>query len=160
MFRGTLLLANPHKHRTKGSPMDELTPTSSISTGPGLSAAEVGKAVFDALYAWDVADPSVEDTIRPKYWSPEAESIEADGSVFKGLDAIRAKTVWWEERYEVRRFDVQGPFLGATGFAILFEMEIAEKATGNVSTLKEIGVYTVQGGRIVREEFMGANTHD
>jgi len=33
-------------------------------------------------------------------------------------------------------------------------MEVRDKASGATRTMKEVGVYTVRNGKIVREEFM------
>lgn len=47
-----------------------------------------------------------------------------------------------------------GPFLhGNDRFSLIFDAEITEKATGNTVQMKEVAVYTVANGKIVREEF-------
>ena len=56
---------------------------------------------------------------------------------------------------EVHDAKVEGPFLhGEDRFGMIFEMDVTEKASGQRSQMKELGVYTVDGaGKIIREEF-------
>jgi hypothetical protein len=35
-------------------------------------------------------------------------------------------------------------------------MDVEEKKTGNRRTMREVGVYTVENGKVIREEFMYA----
>ena len=48
----------------------------------------------------------------------------------------------------------EGPFLGSSGFAVRYRMQYKVRASGEIKTMSEVGVYTVQNGKIVREEFM------
>ena len=48
----------------------------------------------------------------------------------------------------------EGPFVGATGFAVKFTIDLETKSTGKRETMTEVGVYTVKNGKIVQEEFM------
>jgi hypothetical protein len=97
-----------------------------------------------------------------RYYSPDIVSVEAVelpglGKQQRGIEAIRAKTIWWEENNEVHDVRIAGPFLGGTGFpnqfAIHFVFEITPKSTGQRVTFSEMGLYTVEGGKVVREEF-------
>jgi hypothetical protein len=49
--------------------------------------------------------------------------------------------------------DVEGPWVGATGFALKYRIDVSQKSTGQRSHMEEIAVYTVRNGKIVREEF-------
>ena len=53
----------------------------------------------------------------------------------------------------------EGPFVGAQGFAIKFKMDVEELNTGTRRVSEEVGVYTVNNGKIVREEFMYGPSH-
>jgi hypothetical protein len=48
----------------------------------------------------------------------------------------------------------EGPYIGASGFSVKFAMDVEDTTTNDRSLMEEIGVYTVQNGKIVREEFM------
>ena len=72
----------------------------------------------------------------------------------QGLDAIRGKHDWWENTFEMLGGDVSDPLPGGDDrFAVIFEIKARHKESGEVSDMKEVALYTVGDGRIVREEF-------
>ena len=88
--------------------------------------------------------------------SVEAAKMDPDGMgpVFEGRDAIKAKHEWWDENTEVHEFSAEGPFLhGDDRFGIIFEADITMKPSGERWKFKELGIYSVANGKIVREEF-------
>lgn len=53
--------------------------------------------------------------------------------------------------------EVSGPYLhGPDRFAVIFSIEGRPKAGGEPFSMQEVALYTVSGGRIVREEFFAA----
>ena len=48
----------------------------------------------------------------------------------------------------------EGPFIGATGFSVIIKSDFAINATGDRHIFREVGIYTVLDGKIVREEFL------
>ena len=93
-------------------------------------------------------------------YSADAVSVEAlpmpgmDSPESKGIDAIRGKHEWWNNAMEVHSANVEGPYFhGADRFAVIFEIDATNKDTGDRSEMKEVGIYTVTGGKVVREEF-------
>lgn len=94
-----------------------------------------------------------------KLYDPDAVSVEAMGMggidpVTTGIDGIRGKHEWWTSAHEVHGIEVEGPFLhGDDRFAVIFGMDTTEKATGKRITGREVAIYHVANGKIVREEF-------
>lgn len=93
-------------------------------------------------------------------YAQNAESVEAvvppgrDVRIASGRDAIKAKRADWAATHEIHRLDADGPYVHPPNrFAVRFEVEVTQKATGRRMTLREIAVYSVQEGKIVREEF-------
>lgn len=80
-------------------------------------------------------------------------SVEADGKEYKGMDAINAKNEWWESSFETHSTSAKGPFPHGDQFAVIFNMDITERASGNRFTMEEVAVYRVQDDRIVEERF-------
>lgn len=79
---------------------------------------------------------------------------DADSAEMQGLNAIRGKHEWWNNAMEVHSASVEGPFLhGENRFGVIFAMDTTNKETKERSQLKEVGVYTIDNGKIVREEF-------
>ncbi|MEO1039264.1 MAG: nuclear transport factor 2 family protein [Pseudomonadota bacterium] len=96
------------------------------------------------------------------FYADDAVSVEAAGSdgmprAAEGLDAIRAKHAWWNEAMEMHDSTVEGPFLfDPDRFAVRFSMDVTNRQTGEKVQGAEVGVYTVQNGKVVREEFFWA----
>ncbi|MEM8772512.1 MAG: nuclear transport factor 2 family protein [Pseudomonadota bacterium] len=91
-------------------------------------------------------------------YAQDAVSVEAadmgEGREVKGVDAIKAKHDWWDNAFEVHSGSVEGPYAhGPNQFGAIFELDATNKETGERSEMKEFGVYTVEGGKITREEF-------
>jgi hypothetical protein len=86
--------------------------------------------------------------------SVEALDYQGQGREEKGKDAVRAKNSAWVAENEVHRVDVTGPFVSPEKFAVLFDMDWTRRATGERVSFREVAVYTVADGRIVREEFL------
>ena len=82
--------------------------------------------------------------------APEGMSREA-----AGLEAVRAKSAWWNENMEVKSASIKGPFLNGEQFSVLFSLEVMQKADGKEIHMEEIALYTVENGKIVREVFFG-----
>ena len=92
-------------------------------------------------------------------YAPDAVSVEAfmpDGGdrETKGIEGIAGKHDWWEANFEVHSAQVDGPYpSGDDRFAVIFEIDSTHRQSGQRSQMKEIGLYHVSGGKIVREEF-------
>ena len=114
------------------------------------------KAIADALVAGCREDRTRENL--DKLYAPDAVSVEptdmGGGRESVGLAAIHAKHDWWEANFDVPDLTVEGPFLhGDDRFAVIFAMETVNKASGERSKAREVGVYHVKDGKIIREEF-------
>ena len=94
-----------------------------------------------------------------RLYAPDAVSVEAmefagQPRAQTGIDAIRAKHDWWEGAMETLEATVDGPFLhGDDRFAVIFGMKTRNRETGEESEGREVAVYHVADGRIVREAF-------
>ncbi|MEL6233726.1 MAG: nuclear transport factor 2 family protein [Pseudomonadota bacterium] len=86
--------------------------------------------------------------------SVEATAFDGGDRETAGIEGIRGKHAWWDANFEVHGGSVDGPFLhGPDRFAVIFEIDATHKASGQRSAMKEVGLYTVTGDKITREEF-------
>ena len=120
-----------------------------------MSAMEVGKALMAHVRA------GTTKAGLDALYAPDAVSVEAmEGGgprVTEGLAGIKGKHDWWDANFIVHSASADGPFPhGDDRFAVIFEMDAEEKATGTRHRMKEVAVYHVSGGKIVREEFFYA----
>jgi ketosteroid isomerase-like protein len=93
-----------------------------------------------------------------RFYSKDIISVEPTGSEAmpaetKGIDAVHKKHEWWTENMEVHSAEVRGPFVGGDEFAVYYDYDTTFKPTGQRSSMKEMALYTVRDGHIVREEF-------
>lgn len=96
-----------------------------------------------------------------KLYAPDAVSVEAmdmgQGREVVGVDGIKGKHAWFDSMYEILSGEISDPFPhGDDRFAVIFQMNAKNKETGVVEDMKEVAVYHVAGGKIVREEFFYA----
>lgn len=93
-------------------------------------------------------------------YAENAESVEAvippgrDVRIAKGRGAIRAKREDWLSTHDLHKLDADGPYIHPPNrFAVRFTAEVTQKASGKLMTLREVAIYAVEDGKIVREEF-------
>jgi hypothetical protein len=93
------------------------------------------------------------DVMRTMY-DPNIVSVEGDGSETAGQQQVIQKSERWGAENTIHGEKVRGPYFNGPGeFAVHFTFEVTPKATGKRVTLEEVGVYTVKGDKITREEF-------
>jgi ketosteroid isomerase-like protein len=89
------------------------------------------------------------------FWHEDVSSIEAMGErrAVHGIEAVRGKSAWWVANHEVHSFEVEGPYVNDDQFALHMRIDMTVKATGQRMQMVEVGLYTVQGGKVVQERF-------
>ena len=101
-----------------------------------------GLASVDEMYA-ENAD-SIEAVVPPDRYV----------RIASGRGAIQAKREDWLKTHELLKLDADGPYVHPPNrFGVRFEAEVIQKATGRRITLREIAIYSVEDGKIAREEF-------
>jgi ketosteroid isomerase-like protein len=73
-----------------------------------------------------------------------------------GKAAVIQKSADWAAAHEIHSGRVEGPYVAQEKFAVIFEFDVTNKASGQRMQMKEVAVYTVASGRITREEFLFA----
>ena len=85
------------------------------------------------------------------------EAMEGPGGmerVSQGLDAVKKKNEWWAENHEIHSAEVHGPYPhGEDRFAVRFNYDVTNKPSGRRMQMDEVGLFTVQGDKVVKEEF-------
>jgi SnoaL-like domain len=98
------------------------------------------------------------DEATKSLYSKDIVSVEAmappGGSrEMKGLDAVLGKGEWWVANHEVHSSTVEGPLVAGDYFAVTFKMDITFKPENRRFQMEEVGLYKVEGGKVVHEEF-------
>ncbi len=119
------------------------------------SAAEIGRKLVELCNAGKGLD-AVDTLYDQKVVSLEAQGTEALPARMEGIQAVRGKNAWWYDNHEVHRSTASGPFCGHRDdqFAVLFDLDVTNKPSGQRQQLTEVGLYTVARGKVVQEEFL------
>lgn len=120
-----------------------------IATGRGPGPLEVASQVVELLRAGRA------DEVEKDWLAADIESVEGVGvsQAWKGKKAVQGKYRAWEADHEIHEMAVEGPWVGATGFAVKYRLDATQKSTGQRHQMEEIAVYTIRDGKITREEF-------
>ncbi|GAC1646955.1 MAG: hypothetical protein NVS9B15_05360 [Acidobacteriaceae bacterium] len=117
-----------------------------------ISAKEVGQKLVELCKAGKNLE-AVESL-----YSEDVVSVEAGGPPdtpreMSGKQAIRDKHHWWYTNHEVHSATTEGPYPKDDQFIVTFGLDVTHKASGQRFQMQEAGLYTVENGKIVREEF-------
>ena len=98
------------------------------------------------------------DACLTELFSKDAVSVEAFSPpgvdrISTGLPAIRAKGEAWARDHEIHRVELSGPFPHGDRFAVRFLLDVTNKPSSRRISMEEIGLFTVENDKIVREEF-------
>ena len=118
-----------------------------------LKTADIGKELVD------LCNKGQNVEAMQKFYSPDIVSVEAfdmppTPREIHGIDAVMKKTEWWVSNHVVHSGKAVGPFVSVDKFAVHFEYDVTFKPTGKRQAMVEVGLYTVAGDKIVREEFL------
>ena len=92
--------------------------------------------------------------IWDKHFAESWTSIEGDGKVYVGREAVIGKYKEWASGVIMHGCEVTGPFVGPNGFSVIFDLDMESKnASFPRMTMREVANYTVEGGKITKEEF-------
>jgi hypothetical protein len=120
-----------------------------ITTGKGAPVSEIAAATMAHLRS---GKPDAE--LWAAHFSPKFMSIEGSGQGWKGVKAVTKKCQEWMDQHEIHAVNFEGPYVGATGFSVKYTLDVTNKASNQRFSMSEVGVYTVEKGRVIQEEFM------
>ena len=117
-----------------------------------MTTQEIGKR-YVTLCQQGKSDVCLDELYAKNAVSVEAAPGPGGERMAKGLDAIKAKGKGWAETHVVHSAEVSGPFPNENRFAVRFLFDVTEKPTGKRTTMDEVGLFTIENGKITREEF-------
>jgi len=93
------------------------------------------------------------------YWAANVASVEpADlpggiPAIVRGIEATREKARLWFSVSSIADLKMEGPFVNGDQFALLMDMVIVNRTTGERQPFKESALFTVRDGRITEERY-------
>lgn len=91
------------------------------------------------------------DAVSVEAWAPPGVD-----RIASGLPAIRAKGEAWVRDHEIHSVEVSGPFPLDQRFAVFFRFDVTNKPSQRRIAMDEVALFTIDDGKIVREEFFYA----
>jgi hypothetical protein len=121
-----------------------------------MNAHELGKKLVELCQQNKNAE-SINTLYAPDVVSVEAFAPPGGQRTVNGLEGVRAKSQWWNENHVIHKAEVYGPYPhGDDRFAVRFVYDLTHKPSSARRTMDEVAVFTVQNGKVVREEFFYA----
>ncbi len=120
-----------------------------LRSGKGPTPQEIGESLV-ALF-----NAGKSEEAESTWYHRKIESIEDDGTVFEGWKGVQEKGAWWKSNFTVLSMHAKGPYICTVGFTVIYTGRV-RMPDGTESDAHECGVYTVEDGRIIREQFMKA----
>jgi hypothetical protein len=117
-----------------------------------MTALEIGTKLVDLCKAGKNQE-AMETLYHPNIVSIEAGGPPGQSTEAKGLPACVEKGKQFRQRMDVHSGTVDGPYPHGNRFAVMFDYDVTPRAGGERFHMKEIALYTLEGDKIIREEF-------
>ncbi len=111
---------------------------------------------YEDLYSSGIVSVEPEFGLAVPWGEPDREGGILGPRVAEGIDAVLAKGDRWGEAFETHRIEAEDPFVDGDQFAVIYRLDLTHRASGERTLVRELGLYTVREGRIVREEFFAS----
>ncbi|MEM7097550.1 MAG: SnoaL-like domain-containing protein [Pseudomonadota bacterium] len=117
-----------------------------------MQAIEVGKKLVAYCNA-NEPEKAVAELYADSIVSIEPD--EENGGIIEGMQALLVKHEHWNSAVEVHETIARGPYIGRreNEFAVKFDLDATPQGSER-QNLEELAYYTVEDGKVVREEFM------
>jgi ketosteroid isomerase-like protein len=120
--------------------------------GHPMNTMEIARQLV-ALCREGKNEVALQTLFSPDVVSVEAMAMAGGTQESTGMAAVKAKGEWWFANHEIHSAAVTGPWPNGNRFVVGFQYDVTFKPTGKRMKLDEVGLYTIEGGKIVREEF-------
>ena len=117
-----------------------------------MTTMEIGKELI-ALCTQGKNQEAIDRLYSPNIESVEPVAMPGMEQTQRGIEKIKGKNQWWTDNHDVHGSVAEGPFPHGNRFIVRFKYDVTPKHMGKRITMDETGLYTVQDGKIVKEEF-------
>ena len=118
-----------------------------------MNAIEVGKRLVELTSADNDAQ-ALAELYADNVVSIESAHAEDQVATWEGISAVHEKHEWWSANATVHETTAEGPYagFGDDHFVVKFWMDVT--MDGQRNQMSEVGLYTVEAGKIVREVYL------
>jgi SnoaL-like domain len=96
---------------------------------------------------------AVKEYYAPNIVSCQAMSCGENPRIEEGFETILGNNERWVANHDIHTMELSEPFVSEGGFSVIYTMDFTVKSTGQRITGREVAVYDVENGKIVRECF-------
>jgi hypothetical protein len=96
---------------------------------------------------------AIETLFSPDVVSVEAAAPPGGAAESRGIKAVAEKGKQWMANHEVHSSKLEGPWPHGNRFVVRFTYDVTNKPSGRRLQMDEVGVFTIENGKIAREEF-------
>jgi hypothetical protein len=96
---------------------------------------------------------ALETLFSPDVVSVEAAAPPGGAAEARGIKAVAEKGKQWMANHEIHASKLEGPWPHGNRFVVRFTFDVTNKPSGRRLQMDEVGVFTVENGKIAREEF-------
>ena len=128
---------------------------SDLDSGQTRSIKEVAYGLIECWNAMDF------HRAYRSYYHQEAVKVEPTSigdypNEIRGLDQLMAQedSIQQEIMETHQIYVAEGPFIGASGFSVVIKSDFTHRATGTRHIFREVGIFTIEDGKVVREEYL------
>jgi hypothetical protein len=94
--------------------------------------------------------------IAGKQWRKPDRQLAARRGLTDSDGQLTAKGAAWVRDHQIHAIELSGPFPLDQRFAVFFRFDVTNKPSQRRISMEEVGLFTVESGKIVREEFFYA----
>ena len=117
-----------------------------------MTTMEIGKELV-ALCTQGMNQDAIDRLYSPDIVSVEPVAMPGMDQIQRGVAKIKGKNQWWADNHTIHGATVDGPYPHGDRFVVHFKYDVTPKQTGKRMTMDEVGLFTVQNGKVVKEEF-------
>jgi SnoaL-like domain len=120
-----------------------------------MTTLEIGKKLVE-LCSNGQNQVVTETLYSPDIVSVEAAALPGMAQEVRGVEGVAAKGKWWSENHTVHSAKHEGPYPHGNRFIVRFTYDVTNKPSNQRFQLDEMGLFTVENDKIVREEYFYA----
>jgi hypothetical protein len=66
---------------------------------------------------------------------------------------VKKKGAWWSENHTIHSAKHDGPYPNGNRFIVKYSYDVTNKPSNRRFQLEEMGLFTVEDGKVIREEY-------
>lgn len=117
-----------------------------------MTALEVGRKLVELCNNGQNM-VAIETLYSPDIVNIEAAAMPGMAQETRGIEGVKKKGQWWSENHTIHSAKHDGPYPNGNRFIVKYSYDVTNKPSSRRFQLEEMGLFTVEDGKVVREEY-------